>query len=343
MKWFQQGPRDGPDGDRSADDEDAGALFLPGAMADASLGQGEGFVLLGGTDTAGSGTVEVTTNEGRHYLMLGNRRYLADVPDLLPKDDQEYKRLDLEHYALRTALRGNFAAPIDQPTTILDLGCGTGRWVAEMASSFPAAIVIGQDILSPADRLRAIGAHQPVNLHFVAANVFETLPFSAASVAFVHMRQLAMAIPAGRWLPLIGEIVRVVCPGGWIELVEWGLAQDGGTAMRVLNTWVGEVAERRGIDLTRCAKLGDLLHAARLREVVVRSVALPLGAYGGRVGQMLAADTFGMLESLRALITAQQITTSREFDQALQAARIEVDRPVSQCIRPIHIAYGMLG
>lgn len=49
-------------------------------------------------------------------------------------------------------LHGNYAAPIGSPSSILDVGTGTGRWAREMAITFPNANVVGVDVnLSPDD------------------------------------------------------------------------------------------------------------------------------------------------------------------------------------------------
>ncbi len=71
---------------------------------------------------------------GRDFQVLDGRQHMADAPYMLPRDDQEINRLDFQHYRLRYALRSNYAAPIGRPRSILDVGCGTGRWALEMAT-----------------------------------------------------------------------------------------------------------------------------------------------------------------------------------------------------------------
>ena len=64
----------------------------------------------------------------------GGRRYLSQVPSLLPKDVLETQHLDFQFYLIRNILRGNHASPLrSEVASILDVGCDTGRWVMEMA------------------------------------------------------------------------------------------------------------------------------------------------------------------------------------------------------------------
>jgi tRNA G46 methylase TrmB len=72
----------------------------------------------------------------------GRRR--PQVPYLLPKDVLETQRRDFQFYLICSILHGNHASPLrSDVASILDVGCGTGRWVVEMARTFPGAQVMG--------------------------------------------------------------------------------------------------------------------------------------------------------------------------------------------------------
>ncbi len=130
---------------------------------------------------------------------LDDRRRLTEAPYVLPSDDKEINRLDFQHYMLRYSLRGNYAAPIQTPFSILDVGSGTGRWATEMARLFPSANVIGTDIAPPnPDAAPQDEAGKPDNFAFVQGNVLERLPFPDDTFDFTHMRLLLFAIPEAR-------------------------------------------------------------------------------------------------------------------------------------------------
>lgn len=275
-----------------------------------------------------------SANAGR---TLDDRRRLKEAPYVLPSDDKEINRLDFQHYMLRYTLRGNFAAPIQQPRSILDVGSGTGRWAYEMAGLFPNANVVGTDIATP-NQEATEDAIRPENFAFVSGNVLEGLPFGDGAFDFTHMRLLLFAIPEARWPDVTRELVRVTKPGGWIELVETGPQQNGGPTMDQIVDWITQASMRRGVNPLVGPRIGEYLHASGATKVATRNVALPVGAYGGRVGRLAETDVLGVLAGVKGLVAAQGIATSETYDQAVQVARADLGR--YQCILPFYIAYG---
>jgi 2-polyprenyl-3-methyl-5-hydroxy-6-metoxy-1,4-benzoquinol methylase len=76
---------------------------------------------------------------GRTYPAYGLNEYG------LPIDEQEQDRNDLQHAKFMLILGDNLhLAPIrEDPSRILDLGCGSGIWAIDMADRYPNADVIG--------------------------------------------------------------------------------------------------------------------------------------------------------------------------------------------------------
>jgi SAM-dependent methyltransferase len=341
MKWFS-GQRHG---DESPADDAPGPsqprkLYVPGAPVDESLEEGPGFVLLGGAQPS-AGTKVLMDDVGHGYIALDGRSYRADIPDILPKDEREARRLDFQHHLIRQLMQGNYAAPVMQPTSILDAGCGPGRWTMEVAALFPAANVVGFDILPPL--AAPAGTKMTDNVAFVAGDLLQPMPFAGAAFDFVHMRLLFTAIPAASWPAVVRELLRVTRPGGWLELMESGLPRNGPPEMETLNRWAREVAAHRGIDLDIGARIGAFLRAAGIVNVAFHEFDAPVGRIGGRSGQMNAADAVAFYESLRPLILAEGVTSSQTFDQALAAVRADAEYGSRPCVRPFYLAYAQRG
>lgn len=269
---------------------------------------------------------------------LFGREYAAGVPYMLPKDLEEGNRLDFQHYMLRYVLHGNFAAPLGDVLDILDVGAGTGRWATEMADLFPQARVTGVDI-APPPALDNATANAPSNSYsFVAANVLEGLPFPDATFDFVHQRLLYAAIPADRWQTAVRELVRVTRPGGWIELVEGGIVQNGGPAVDMLQGWIIQACTRRGIDIMAGDRVGAMLETAGASGVTQHVVNLPLGRHGGRVGTMVETDILSVFKGYQAGMVAAGVVNEQAYNKALEGVRAEAaDLPL---VMPFYIAYG---
>ena len=266
-----------------------------------------------------------------------DRRYIADVPYLLPKDLGETNRLDFQHYMLRYALKGNYAAPIEDPRDILDVGSGTGRWAIEMAQQFRDARVIGMDVAPPPLDAAAAADARPANFSFAQGNVLERVPFPDDSFDFIHQRFLTLAIPAARWPGVVAELLRVTRPGGWVELVETAPPM-GAPAIDQLARWGIELTRRRGIDISLMARIGDLLRDGGAREVTARTINISVGKPNGRIGAMAAVDYLSALAAVRGPVVKLGIVDEATYDAMMARGRQEFDQGVF--IQPVYLAFG---
>ena len=284
--------------------------------------------------------VVVEDDAPRLFRWLGGRRQLAGIPYVLPSDQEEINRLDFQHYMLRQALRGNYAAPLRAPASILDVGSGTGRWALEMAQLFPNAKVVGTDLVEPEAKAESVlgNASLPPNYTFVPGNILEGLPFPDNTFDFVHMRLLLFAIAAKQWPAVARELVRVTLPGGWVESVETGPQQNGGSAMETLVQWITEVSVRRGVDPLLGPRVASFFADAGLVNMQTRDVHLPVGRYGGRLGTMVEVDVFGVISGIKPHVVAQGIADAQSYDTMLEQARADLN--THRCTLPFYIAYG---
>jgi SAM-dependent methyltransferase len=274
---------------------------------------------------------------------VGGRKRAAGVPYPLPADLAETNRLDFQHFLLRHAFQGLYAAPIGMPASILDVGTGTGRWAKEMAALFPRSLVVGLDITPPPeDEATSPGAAdlRPLNYRFVAGNVLEGLPFPDNSFDFVHMRLLVAAIPADRWQFVVSELARVTRPGGWIESVETVPPRDGGPALELVFSWIVEVLAQRGINYHDGGNVGERMRDAGLVRIAVHDLVLPMGAHGGRIGAMVALAGLSVAKGLSGIMVARGITTQEGFDATLAAAQADIDTPASRAMTSFPLAFG---
>ncbi len=284
----------------------------------------------------------VKQDEAVPYVIIRGRRMKVDSPYMFPKDMGESNRLDLQHYMLRYILRGNYVAPVRRPQSILDVGCGTGRWGGEMARLFPQANVVGLDLTPPSAASLAVTQAQgapPDNYAFIEGDITKGLPFTDNSFDFVHMRLVVLALPSNAWAPAIQEIKRVTKPGGWIELVDTAVTPRA-PGSRQWVEWAQTLARYRGIDMTAGARIGQFLHEAGLHRVQEIPLEIPIGPWGGRVGNLMLADAIAGARALETpVVDMAKLATKPQFDAAVAAMEHDF-RTLPNCTQPFYVAYG---
>jgi SAM-dependent methyltransferase len=243
----------------------------------------------------------------------------GDVAYVLPRHPAELDRLDVQHYALLEALGANYLAPLQLPARVLDAGAGTGQWAYDLCAEFPAALVIGLDLVAPKPG-------QPAGYRAVRGNLLQGLPFADARFDFVHQRLLMLAVPVRSWAALLDELVRVLQPGGWLELVEGNVEfESAGPATEQLAELLRRLARSSGIDSTGLifGSLQDHLRQRGLSHVKRRTFALPLGQWGGRAGSLLASDCRAMYLRLANVFEARFGLPAAECYDLVTGAQLE--------------------
>jgi SAM-dependent methyltransferase len=257
----------------------------------------------------------------------------------LPADQPEYNRLTFQHYLCSQVLRGLSLAPLSQPLPkILDVGCGTGIWVKDLARRFPRSTVVGID---PSDRFFPTSSI-PSNCCFRVGDVLQRLPFLDDCFSFVHQRFLFTAIPAARWPQVLAELARVTTPGGWVEVMEMDeQMQHPGPLTSRLQASFSQVHRALGFDGEIIRQLEVLFAQQGFQSVTKRVIPVPVGRWGGRLGGVMQRDLLAAIQAFRGPYCRFLPISEEAFDDLVEQLAHEWEQTCSSCT--FVVVYGKRG
>ncbi|KAJ5363655.1 uncharacterized protein N7496_009368, partial [Penicillium cataractarum] len=264
---------------------------------------------------------------GREYqkYSIDNRIYFV------PIDEEEAQRLDHQQRVFQRIFDDRLIfPPIHRLRRVLDCGHGAASWAIEVAEQHPSCEVIGVDIaphMSPDD--------VPNNLWLQVDDLNRRFTFPANHFDLVHSRLLATGIHRSRWPSYIRDIVRVLRPGGWVQMTEiyFNVQSDNGSitdqhALRRWSTQYMRALEDRK-DLRIGSRLRNFFDEAGLVEVDTKMIPLPLSAWSSDprmrdIGRYNSGNIQQLLRSLALYPLTQRLHMSTEsFDRLVEQARDE--------------------
>lgn len=199
---------------------------------------------------------------------------------------REFRRLDLQHRLITEGMGGLLP---EQPNaarfeSVLDVGCGTGTWLIEMAQKYPACSrLVGVDAnlqMIAYARQQAEERQLGERVEFQVMDVLSMLDFSPASFDLVNMRFGSTFVRNWEWSNLLNKFRHVMRPGGMVCISEMdGTVQSTSPALTNLLTLVSQALNHAGHLFTEgqanvATGLAGLLTNARFAQVQTRTVQL---------------------------------------------------------------------
>ncbi|KAG0324453.1 hypothetical protein BGZ99_001791 [Dissophora globulifera] len=264
--------------------------------------------------------------------MAARRRFSASSLSTISRDIQDSQKG--QHALWKYIGGGNSHAPLRYDLDrILDSGCGLGEWTMEMAKEFPFATVYGIDInpeLFPS-------AHQPVpsNCLFTQSNLLTRLSFPNHYFDYVYQRFLYLGLTIDDWPVALKELKRVMKPGGWIELFEPCMrVHRAGPRTREVMRWCSRLLqEERGLDFDFAGeKMKRLCESEEIgfQNVRLERLSIPVGSWGGRVGQAMAENMVLIFQNLQSAVMPED-TMQMPNGAAQKAFDLMVQSWIREC------------
>lgn len=246
----------------------------------------------------------------------------------------EMARLTYQDHLLTEHLKGLSLEHTDLSNVkeVLDIACGPGGWVLDMAHAYPRMHVIGIDMSKQMIQYARANARVQglENADFRTMDALKPLDFPDGSFDFINARLLFGFMPAKAWPRLLQECKRILRPGGLIRLTEGEVGISNGPATEQLSGMFTLAMQRAGMSFSPDGRhigitpmLGRLLENAGFQNI--QKVAHVLDYSAGRpahhsfvqnmlVGSKLAHPFFIKLG----------VTTQEEVDRLYELSRQEM-------------------
>lgn len=118
--------------------------------------------------------------------------------------------------------------PFEEGAKVLDVGCGPGTWLMDIATEYPQVDCLGVDMCDVFPK-----QIRPPNVRFEVANVTDGLPYPDNTFDFVNVRLLLIGLQSKQWPEMWKEVMRVLKPGGLAQSIEAGMLVSRDTS----NLW----------------------------------------------------------------------------------------------------------
>ncbi len=132
----------------------------------------------------------------------------------------EMNRLTIQDRLLTREMGSLLPKDVDPSTIhkVLDIACGPGGWVLDLATTYRHMDVIGVDLSEK--MISYANSRKWPNTSFRLMNILQPLDFPDNTFDFVNARLLFALMPKAAWPTLLNECMRIMQPGGILRLTE---------------------------------------------------------------------------------------------------------------------------
>ncbi|RPB09669.1 S-adenosyl-L-methionine-dependent methyltransferase [Morchella conica CCBAS932] len=265
-------------------------------------------------------TIEIN---GRLYQQWA----LENGTSFSPVDEDERERLDRVHNVFKLVFDNRLIfPPVNNPQKILDCGFGSAAWAVEAAERYSNCEVIGVDI-SP----HMMPEETPTNLWLQIDDLNQPFTFQTNEFDFIQSRDVMGGIKKDRWSSYVKDCVRILKPGGWLQLVEIypmvqsdnGMIDDNHILRQVSKNYFSSIEDTK--DPRAPLKLDSMMREAGLVELGSRMVQLHLNGWSNVERDRLIGEKYGEVfkDCIEGLL---QIPFKDKFGMSINEVRVMAAR-----------------
>lgn len=241
--------------------------------------------------------------------------------------------MDFDRYLTR-AMGGPIQERTDYTTIhrILDIACGPGGWVLDMAVAHPEIEVFGIDINRTAigyaqSQAKAQGLS---NVTLRAMNAVEALDFPDEYFDLVNARSIGAFMPPARWPEFIQDCKRTLHHGGILRLTEGEWSITNKLAMAKLNGLIMKAVQMAGLSFSPDGRhsgivpvIAHFLKNAGFQDIDKRAYAVDYSA-GTEANPIVYKDAKVFYQLIQPFIMNMRLATQEEVEQLYQQALTEM-------------------
>ena len=269
------------------------------------------------------------------------------VQDRQSKD--ELARLTIQDQMITKAMGGVLPEQPDAASLqrVLDVGCGSGNWIMEVAQNYPATSLVGIDISQRMiDYARTQASEHRVDdrVTFSVMDALQTLAFPDASFDLVNIRLGSSFLRTWDWPGLLGEFLRVTRPGGVVRVTDSEIFQQSTSPAQMQHSEMIQCAFYRSGHLFTTEHDGLTGHLASLlkqhgcRNVQIKAYKLEYRA-GTVEGQAYYKNAEYAIQTLRPFLEKWGCIT-RDYDAICKQALEEMRQPNFHATSSVLTAWG---
>ena len=242
----------------------------------------------------------------------------------------EMARLTNQDRLMTKSMGGLFPERLDltQIHDILDIGCGPGGWVLDVAREYPEKQVVGIDISTlMIEYARYQGLN---NISFRVMNALEPLDFRDSSFDMVNIRFISGFMPPVVWSRLMQECLRIMRPGGVVRLTEPEYPLSNSLMVEKLGALLTKAMQVAGQSFSPDGRhagitpmLGRFLRDAGCQDIQKAAYVLD-SSMGTEEHLSQYQNTMVFLTLIQPFIIKMELITQEEVDQLYQRALTEM-------------------
>jgi ubiquinone/menaquinone biosynthesis C-methylase UbiE len=252
------------------------------------------------------------------------------------QNQREMLRLIIQDQMVTRAMGGTLPEQPDPAAfqRVLDIGCGTGGWLLELAETYPTMSLFGVDInrnMIEYAREQALAHSVAERTEFRVMDALLILEFPPAYFDLVNLRFSISYMRTWDWPKMLSELLRVTRPGGVIRITDNDiLHQSNSPALTQLDEIAicalyraGHLFTQEGTGLI--AHLASQLKQHGCQQVQTRPYALEFHA-GTEAGQAYYEDMAHVFQTTRPFIRKWGCAPD-DYDAIYQRALQEMQQP----------------